>query len=211
MFRWVILFCLLLGYEAAYAHQPDLSSTMLVEQDDNEWILQVRSALTAFQYEIKDHFGDSAYATPEEFQGLVIEHIRENILIKFNDVNVSLDSGMVRLGHETNVVFKVSGTPKDIETLSVQNSSFSHVSRNQSALIVLKKGFEKDQFVLNVKNQHTVKLKVADTKFVLDAPISNKDEIKTVILLFGVIGLAIGLYFFYTKKKKNETIAVSNA
>jgi len=198
----------LLGYEAAYAHQPDLSSTMLVEQADNEWVLQVRSALTAFQYEVKYHFGDSAYATPEEFQNLVLELVKENILIKFNDANIRLDSGMVRLGHETNVVFKVSGTPKDIETLFVKNGAFSHVSRNQSALILLKKGFQKEQFILNFKNEHTVKLRATTDKFVLDTSIKN--ETQAYLLIFALISLALAtaVFFFYKNKSNNEVVLI---
>lgn len=207
MFRWIILFCLLLGYEVAYAHQPDLSSTMLVEQADNEWVLQVRSALTAFQYEVKYHFGDSAYATPKEFQDLVLELVKENILIKFNDANIRLDSGIVRLGHETNVVFKVSGTPKDIETLFVKNGTFSHVSRNQSALILLKKGFQKEQFILNFKNEHTVKLIATDDKFILDTP---QDKTQAYLLIFALIGLAlvIAVFSFYKNKSNNDVVFI---
>jgi len=31
-------------------HSPDVSSTMLVEQKDGTWVLQIRSALTAFKH-----------------------------------------------------------------------------------------------------------------------------------------------------------------
>lgn len=207
MFRWVILLSLLLGFETAHAHQPDISSTMLVEQGENQWVLQIRASLTAFQYEIKYHFGDSAYATPEEFMQLVLNHVKENTAIQFNDAHVSLDSGMVRLGHETNVVFKVSGTPEDIKSLAVQNSSFKDISRNQSALILFKEGFEKEQFILNKENEHAIKLKVVDSKFVIDTPSEKKDNTLILVSFFVIIGFLTGLYF-YKKKGRSQVESI---
>jgi len=126
------------------AHQPDLSSTMLVEKKDNKWILQIRSALTGFDYAIKAKFPNESepYKTSEEFQTMVLKHLKENIQIYFNEGEIAtLQNGVIRLGHET-------------------------ISRNQSALIILKKGFKKNQYTLNNKNQHTMYLKVADAQFI---------------------------------------------
>ncbi|MCF8244262.1 MAG: hypothetical protein K9J37_05610 [Saprospiraceae bacterium] len=47
----------------------------------------------------------------------------------------------MQLGHETSVVFELAGVPENFSEISVKNSSFKDISRNQSALIVLKKGF----------------------------------------------------------------------
>ena len=58
-----------------YAHQPDQSSTMLVEKGEGVWILQVRAALTAFEYEVHHTFGTESYKTPEEFNELVLTHL----------------------------------------------------------------------------------------------------------------------------------------
>ena len=75
------LFCLPLS---TYAHQPDLSSTILAEKGENEWILQIRAALTAFEYEVEARYGESAYTTPEEFRELVAKYLREELLVRFN-------------------------------------------------------------------------------------------------------------------------------
>ena len=40
---WATCFC-----NKLQAHQPELSTTMLIEQPEGQWLLQVRSALTAF-------------------------------------------------------------------------------------------------------------------------------------------------------------------
>ena len=151
------------------AHQPDLSSTMLVEKKDNKWILQIRSALTGFDYAIKAKFPNESepYKTSEEFQTMVLKHLKENIQIHFNEGEIAmLQNGAIKLGHETSAAFEVVGVPTTIHSISVTNTSFEKINRNQSALIILKKGFKKKKYTLNTKNQHTMYLEVVDSQFV---------------------------------------------
>lgn len=149
-------------------HQPEISSTMLVEKENGKWILQVRAALTAFEYAIETHYGKDAYKTPEEFNALVIRHLSENLSITFNKNEViELQNGQVKLGHETNAIFELSNVPKKIKKVMVTNSAFKDIHDNQSALIVLKKGFGKSQFILNNKNKHTARLGSTKNNFVL--------------------------------------------
>lgn len=60
-------------------------------------------------------------------------------------------SGFVKLGHETNVVFKVIDLPENFNTITLINSTFQNIYRNQSALIILKKEVAKEQFILKKK------------------------------------------------------------
>lgn len=165
--RFLTLLSVLCISSQVQAHQPDLSSIILAEQGDNKWVLQVRSALTAFEYMVEEHYGASAYTTPEEFQELVVNYVRDNISIRFNEADVAvLQHGMVKLGHETNVIFQLAGTPEAVHSLMVENRSFSDIPRNKSVLIVYKEGFSKDQFTLNEDNEHRIKLKVGNFTFV---------------------------------------------
>lgn len=152
----------------ASAHQSDISNTMLVEREDGSWLLHVRAALTAFELEVHERFGKDSYSTPEEFRELVIQHLQENLLIRFNDQDeTALQNGQVKLGHETNVIFRVADVPETIYTLDVKNSSFKEIHRNQSALIILKSGFEKKHFILNNENQHTAHLAASGNAFIV--------------------------------------------
>lgn len=201
MNRILIMLCVLFISLGVKAHQPDLSSTILVEQGENKWILQVRAALTAYEYEIEQHFGENSYATPEEFQELVLQHVQEHISILFNDTHaVALENGMVKLGHETSVVFEVVGTPETIHSLDVKNSSFSDISRNQGTLIVLKEGFSKDQFILNDANKHTAVLKVSGSKFELVSSVQEKTQYS--FLIFGGALLVLSIIYFAYKSKQ---------
>ena len=135
---------------------------------------------------------------PLVFHGLLL---KENIFISLNGKEpVILKNGYVKLGHETSAVFEISDMPKEWENITVKNSSFKDVNRNQSALIILKKGFFKDQFSLNEKNGHQLKLNVDKTKFVA---VSGMSQIGNY-LYYMIAGLVviIGAFVFFWKKRK---------
>lgn len=167
MIKWLLSICILFCVSCIMAHQTDVSSTMLVEQADGTWVLQIGATMTAFQYEVIAQHGENAYDSPEQFKTLVVNHLKDNLSIYFNDQDpVELGQGRVKLGHETNVIFEVLGVPEEVKSIKVKNSSFKDIQRNQSTLLVLKTGFPKEQFVLNEENKHTLKLLVIDSKFV---------------------------------------------
>lgn len=154
----------------ASAHQPDISTTMLAEQEDGSWILQIKASLTAFEYEVHTTYGKDSYKTPEEFNALVIRHLLANISIDFGDAGqAKLTDGFVKLGHETNAIFHVTGIPKTIHKTTIVNRSFKDIHDNQSALIILKKDFQKKQFNLDASNDHTARLITQNNAFELQA------------------------------------------
>jgi len=149
------------------AHQADISSTMLIERSPGNWVVQISSALTAFEYEVKTQYGENAFSTPEEFQALVIKHIRNGLAVKFNNKELRLINGSVKLGHETNVLFELEDFPSTIKTIGVSNTSFINIPRNQSALVVLRKDIPRKQYVLSAKNKHTISLGIENSGIVL--------------------------------------------
>ena len=191
----------------AYAHQPDVSTTLLTQQTNNQWILQVKAALTAFKYEVTDSYPKESYNSPEEFQALVIRHVMENVSIVFDgNKEVELQHSVVRLGHETNVIFEVDGVPETFKSVQFKNSSFKEIPRNQSALVILKKGFTQKQFVLNNENKHTALLKTKDGQFVSTTSGIKSTMFKSSILI-GLIGLGVvGVFIFSKFKKRNNII-----
>ena len=211
MIRNILVLCLLASSWMAQAHQADLSTTMLVEQNEDQWVFQIRASLTAFQYEVRTHFAETPYKTPEEFKDFVIEHVKNNVTIYFNETDsVTLRNPYVKLGHETNVVFEVVGVPKNIASVFVKNSSFNNIHRNKSALVLLKKGFEKEQFVLNNDNEHSAELIVNEKSFELKdnqnisvASFSNSYmKLGLIILLLGSLTY-LGIKFSKRRLNRN--------
>lgn len=199
LLKFFILVALMGASAIAKAHQPDLSTALLVEQNEGKWVLQIRSSLTAFEYEIENAFGKKAYQTPEEFMALVKTHLKKNIAIELdNSQAVTLQNGQVKLGHETSVTFEISQMPNKFHALSFRNSSFKNISRNQSAFMVFKKDFSKDQFILNNDNQHTVDLMINGNRFETVQP----PAIPRAYYFFGLIGILLLYSLFYLSLKK---------
>ncbi len=190
MYKKILFIGLLFITLAAKAHQADVSTTMLVERENNTWVLQISASLTAFQQEIRTHFSETPYKTPEEFQQMVLYHIQNNLHISFNGKDISFGKGVVKLGHETKVVFEVFGIPSEINSVLVKNSAFKDIHRNQSALVLFKEGFNKKHFVLNNDNNHTLELKVNGKGFVVVG--EKKAGLFTIGKASGLTGMFIG-------------------
>lgn len=170
MKNWFLIILTLSTTVPLTAHQADVSSTMLIEQEDNTWVLSIRSAFTAFEHEIHTHFSDSAYSTPDEFNQLVIDYFQDHVIILVNDHDTALLSHPVmKLGHESSLVFEVTGIPTIIQSIEVRNTAFQDIYHSQSALIILKKGMKKDQFLLNEDNQYGARLEIEKNSFLLDS------------------------------------------
>lgn len=191
-------------------HQADISTTMLVEKENGTWVLQISSSLTAFQHEIRTHFAETPYETPEEFQQMVIEHIKNNLHLSFNNSqNITLSNGVVRLGHETKVVFQVFGIPSNIESAWVQNTIFKDIHRSQSAVVLLKEGFNKEQFVLNDTNNHTLELQVNGNEFV-EIEENNSSLFYSGLLLIMIASIAAIFLLLNARPIKNRRLTLAS-
>lgn len=194
---------------ASFAHNPEVSTTMLVEKENNVWVLQLSASLTAFQQEIKKHYVETPYKTPEEFQAMVLEHVKKNLHISFNKgEEVTFSKGIVKLGHETKVVFEVIGTPSDIKSAIITNTVFKDVHRSQGALVILKEGFEKKQFILNGTNDYTISLQADNNQFtqIVEQKASMLSSI-VIVSLLGIIGLGF-LIINILKRRKMRLLEV---
>ena len=212
--RSILFIVLLCSTMWVRAHQPDMSTAMLVEQENGVWVMQISASLTAFQQEVNTHFTNTPYKTPEEFQSMVLEHVKNNLFLNFNGLNeTSYSKGIVKLGHETRVVFEVFGVPENLKTLDVVNNVFKDVFKSKSALIISKKGFEKTQFILNNENEHAVNLLIKSNSF-KNAEGKNPETVANLIKA-GVITLSIivflGLLLYrYDAKNQKRISALLN-
>ena len=198
---WILIGLFLFRFLPSFAHQPDLSTMMLYQDEQGRSYLQIYGALTAFEGEIDYKYSEKSYKTPEQFKQLVLKHFKKNVffIVNSNDT-LRLERPQVILGHETKVVCEVFGFPKKINELMIKNSMFIDIPNNQSLVILLQKGFPVQQFKLNNSNQQQVNLKLTNGNWELVNLDQYKFNFWIVIIVISLVFL--GSFILYTKRFK---------
>lgn len=205
----MLSWCWLLLPFTMLAHSTAQSSSLLVEDNNGNYTLQVRASLAAFEYVVHEEFTAQGYTNPQEFEALVLKLLSKQLALYINDKKVSLTNPRVKLGHESLVVYHVS-VPADVENVAITNTLFKTIYKSKNLFIVLKNGIQKNLFTLDNTNQYSIALKIEKDQFVLvSAANSSKDFSKigwyilAFILLVGAVARIIK-----PKPKKEITLKV---
>ncbi|WP_281323993.1 hypothetical protein [Flavobacterium sp. IMCC34518] len=184
-----------------FAHQPDLSTVMIYQDETGKCFLQFYSSLTAFEGEVDYKYSKNAYKTPEEFRALVIAHFNKSVLFICNAKDtLKFGKPQVLLGHETKLVAEVFGFPKKITSMYFKNTLFMDIPHNQSSLIILKKGLPNQLFVLNNENKQEINLVLENGKWKSTA--ANSDKAMSPLFFWGLlIVLLLSIVLFFKRIK----------
>lgn len=209
----IVLLFLLGSINILEAHSPSQAGTLFYQVDDNNWTIQVSSALAAFEYEVHNKYGVDSYKTPEEFNALVIKLVSEHITIRFNNGSpMELTAPVVQLGHETKVLFQVANAPKSFTSLALKNSCFKNLSKNKNVLFIVKKDGIKEKFTLENSNDFSVTLKLENNKFKALEGTGNKKESEeaphTSLWIYGFFGTLVVALLGYLFLSLNKSKAV---
>ena len=140
----------------------------------------------------------------------VIENLMNMLSIEFKGEETNeMQSKQMRLGHTASIIFKVTERPAAIKSISITNSSFGEIQRSQSALIVFKNGFAKNQFLLNADNHYTANLLADDSKFTLlsKAKPTNISILPSNLTLVAAIVVLIGVaLFLWVRLRANRSV-----
>ena len=197
----ILIGLFLFQFLPSFAHQPDLSTMMLYQDESGRSFLQIYSSLTAFEGEIDYKFSKNSYKTPEEFKLLVIKHFKQNFIFVLNSKDtLTFGQPQVILGHETKLVAEVFGFPKNINELLIKNQMFMDIPSNQSTAILLQKGLPYEQFTLNNDNQQQIKLKLIDGNWQPDD--STDFKFNYLYIIGSLLLLMLGILFFFRRLKK---------
>ena len=189
----------------AYAHQPDLSSLMIYEQNGKH-LLIIKSSLTAFEGEIDYCFEKNAYKTPEDFQALVIKHFQKNCFLIINNDTIKCLNPRVILGHETTVFAELLNFPNNINNIYVKNTLFKDIPNNACELILSIKGLPQKQYILNKDNKQEVKLSLENNVWTID-DLSNPFYKTSNLIFLGVFSLLVLMIAsIVILKKKNISL-----
>ncbi len=193
MNKIIITLALLLSTLGLSAHSTHASSAMLIEQSEGVWLLQIRSALTAFEHEVHRHFGEDSYDTPAAFNELVIQYLSDEIDLRFDDgESLVISEPTVRLGHETSVVYRVLDVPERYSDMSFRFTGFSDIYRSETIFFMVDPEIERSQFRLTESNDHTLDLELIDGALISRPSSITATTDYTIILLSAAAILLIG-------------------
>ncbi len=195
----LFLTAFLLVSNVLFAHNPDFSSIIISKTENGQIVMQLNSSLTAFQQEVNYVNEKGAYASPEEFQDLVLQLFESRFAIVLND-NIALEfkNSQVFLGHETKIVSELVGLPEEINHIYLKNELFKDLYNSQSVVVFLLDGFPKEKFTLQRDNQHELNLTLKEGKW--EAPIGKRDNTPLKYLPF-LITLIIGGFLLFVSRK----------
>ena len=199
-----------------YAHQPDLSYSLLSKTENGKYVLQISSSLSAFEEEIIYNYSKDAYKTPEEFKELVKKYFYKNVFLIVNEKDtLKFSNPLVLLGHETKFVVEVENIPDNIKSVYYKNTMFKDMHNNQMSVIMLVDGFPNKEYVLKNGNNQTILLefennqwKNRDLQSLSDKVINTLKE-KKMILIGSLVLLLLFISWIYFRKKiriKNEKL-----
>ena len=195
----LFLTAFLLVSDVLFAHNPDFSSIIISKTENGQIVMQLNSSLTAFQQEVNYVNGKGAYASPEEFQDLVLQLFESRFAIVLNNnITLQFKNSQVFLGHETKIVSELVGLPEEINHIYLKNELFKDLYNSQSVVVFLLDGFPKEKFTLQRDNQHELNLTLKEGKW--EAPIGKRDNTPLKYLPF-LITLIIGGFLLFVSRK----------
>ncbi len=204
--RYLHFLILIFSNQIAYAHQPDLSSLMIYEQDGKSF-LAIKSSLSAFESEIEYSYPKGAYKTPAEFQELVIGHFQKKSFLMINGDTIKFLNPQVSLGHETTLFAELSKIPDDIESMHIKNAIFGDISHSICEVIITLKDKPQKQFLLTSENKHEARLKLESGTWAMlenEHPLFTKSTLTFLGIFVVTIFLAVGMMIL-----KRKTLKVS--
>lgn len=190
----IVAMVIWLSAVSANAHQPDISTCTLIEQENGQWTMQLNASMTAFQYEVRNAYGEDSYTSPEEFNQLLLKHLREHITIHANGEEVTLGNGSVQLGHATTVAFELSGVSEALEEVFVINKGFENIHNSKIIFSIIKEGFDRSGFILSEANDYQINVSLEDNQVLL-IETSSTDYWMVLIVVMMILGL-LGILLF---------------
>lgn len=165
--KFAYLLLLLLGFKHAHAHQPNLSSLVIYEENGKS-ILLLKSSLEAFKAEVDLYFKKGTYKTAEEFNQLAITHFEKNCVLIVNGDSIRFTNTRMQLGNETTLLAELLKMPKTINSIYIKCTTFKDMPNNMCELILTTNGQQQKQYILDHTNQQQVTFTVENNQWIVD-------------------------------------------
>ena len=153
---------LLLFVVSGYAHNPQVSTISIIQNENKKWSVFVTAPLYTCQLAIKEKYPQLNMDSirPSEMQKLILDLVKSNL--KINGVEVlKLTNDKVQLAHETSVFFDISND--DFLPTAISFTAFSKLYNHFTLLKIVSKTEKEITYILNTENKFNFR-KMSETR-----------------------------------------------
>ncbi len=176
---------LLLFVVNGYAHNPQVSTISIIQNENKKWSVFVTAPLYTCQLALKEKYPkiNMDSIRPSELQKLILDLVKSNLKIN-GDAVLKLTNDKVQLAHETSVFFDISND--DFLPTAISFTAFSQLYNHFTLLKIVSKTEKEITYILNTENR-------------FQYPKKNETYSQPIYLYLAIIPICIILLFFFKK------------
>ena len=188
------------------AHNPQVSNISIIQDSaTKKCSLLITVPLLTCENELHTSYPSIQIdsLSKNQFQQLLLNHFKKNIqFVANNNYTLVLNNGLISIGHETQLIFTLSGLPQPLQTLHLNyaalRSQYDHFAVLQISLADNTTG----NFIFNNENNYTFSLINKNNKWVLADNQSAMFKPAYLIAILAGAMLAIAGFIFFIRRKK---------
>lgn len=187
------------------AHNPQVSNISITKDAaTKKYSLLINVPLLICEDELRNSYPSIQIdsLSKNQFQELLLNHFKKNIqFIANNNDTLLLSKGMLSIGHETQLIFELSGLPQAVHSLHLKYAALSSQYDHFAVLQIYLADKTTGKFVFNNDNKYELSLINKNNKLLLDE--NQSASSLPVYLIPGIAGviLTIAGFIFFNRNK----------
>lgn len=201
----ILITSLLITFQSLLnAHNP-LQSSINLKLYEHNGILEINLAQYGVEQALLKKYPDLEIASmpSNDFKEVLINYLKESILIKINDQDLIIGKGVIKLGsHQTDLKFQIDNVPESPEFVHVNAHCFQENEKQQNFFKIEHKGI-KAKKKLNHANNFSIQFTIADSQILEagnSAGFSVNNKFWIGIALFSILLLLFSPFKLLRKK-----------
>jgi hypothetical protein len=146
------LILLLLFVVNGYAHNPQVSTISIIQNENKKWSVFITAPLYTCQLAIKEKYPQMNMDSirPSEMQKLILDLVKSNLKIN-GDAVLKLTNDKVQLAHETTIFFDINND--HLLPTEISFTAFSQLYNHFTLLKIVSKTEKEITYILNTENK----------------------------------------------------------
>ena len=146
------LILLLLFVVNGYAHNPQVSTISIIQNENKKWSVFITAPLYTCQLAIKEKYPQMNMDSirPSEMEKLILDLVKSNLKIN-GDAVLKLTNDKVQLAHETTIFFDINND--HLLPTEISFTAFSQLYNHFTLLKIVSKTEKEITYILNTENK----------------------------------------------------------